>query len=121
MDAIPAETELKLKSFCSPYIIESLHYLRALFLARIGETENVESTEKAEQRKALLTTSEEVMRASLKRIQQAEELAYVKGELVAAKSMVVDRDEAHITALEEQLAACFERAAIPAELQETLY
>jgi hypothetical protein len=35
--------------------------------------------------------------------------------------MVVDRDEARITSLEEQLAACFERAAIPAELQETLY
>lgn len=49
--------------------MESLHYLRALFLARVGETENVESSEKAEQRKLLLTTSEEVMRASLKRIQ----------------------------------------------------
>jgi hypothetical protein len=69
LDAIPADTEAKLKTFCSPYIVESLHYLRALFLARIGETENVESSEKAEQRKLLLTTSEEVMRASLKRIQ----------------------------------------------------
>lgn len=69
LDAIPADTETSLKQFCSPYIIESLHYLRALFLARIGETENVESSEKAELRKQLLTTSEEVMRASLKRIQ----------------------------------------------------
>lgn len=121
MDAIPADTEAKLKSFCSPYVMESLHYLRALFLARIGETENVESSEKAEQRKLLLTTSEEVMRASLKRIQLAEELAYIKGELAAAKAMTLDRDEARITALGEQLAACYERAAIPADLQETLY
>jgi hypothetical protein len=43
LEAVPEDVEQKLKEFCSPYIIESLHYLRALFLVRIGETENVEN------------------------------------------------------------------------------
>lgn len=44
------DVEQRLQAFCSPYILESLHYLRALFLVRIGEAENVERFEKAELR-----------------------------------------------------------------------
>jgi hypothetical protein len=29
LEAIPEDTEKKLKEFCSPYIVESLHFLRA--------------------------------------------------------------------------------------------
>ena len=41
LESIPETTEHSLMAFCSPYILESLHFLRALFLVRIGETENV--------------------------------------------------------------------------------
>ena len=45
--------------FCSPYLIESLQYLRSLLLVRLGQTENVENQEKAELRATLLRTAEE--------------------------------------------------------------
>jgi hypothetical protein len=47
-EAIPEETEKKLKAFCSPFVVESLHFLRAQFMIRISETENVENSDKAE-------------------------------------------------------------------------
>ena len=68
MDPIPDETDKKLKEFCTPYIVEKLQYLRALFLVRIGENENVESQEKSELRYSILRAAEESLRASLKKV-----------------------------------------------------
>ena len=75
--------------------------MRALFLVRIGETENVESQEKAELRQNLLKAAEEVMRGSLRRLQFAEEVSYLKSELAEAKMREVDRDEEKISELAE--------------------
>ena len=101
LEAISEDTEQKLKKFCSPYIIESLQYLRALFLVRLGETENVENADKAELRQQLLKTAEELMRGSLRRIQFAEEVSYIKAELVDLKLKEFDRDENREEALAE--------------------
>ena len=68
LEALPADTEAQLIEFCSPYVLESLHYLRGLFLVRIGEAENVERSEKAELRQQILRAAEELMRSSLKRL-----------------------------------------------------
>jgi hypothetical protein len=93
LEAIPAETEKKLMEFCSPYIVESLHFLRALFLVRIGETENVERSDKADQRQQIARTAEELMRAVLKRVQVAEEVSHLRSELTTLQLQEVGRDE----------------------------
>ena len=43
----PVENLENLKKFCSPTVIEMLQYLRTCFLIRLGEAENVESSDKA--------------------------------------------------------------------------
>jgi hypothetical protein len=87
--------------FCTPFIVENLHYLRALLIIKISETENVENLEKAEQRSTLLKTAEELMRGSLKRIQLAEEVSHIKAELEEQKVKQVERNEARIAELTE--------------------
>lgn len=121
LEAVPADTEAQLMEFCSPYVLESLHYLRALFLVRIGEAENVERSEKAELRQQILRSAEELMRASLKRVQLAEEVAHVRAELAAAQLQEAGRDEEKIKALQQRLATCFEKAAVSAAAQKTYY
>lgn len=84
MEAIPADTEKKLMEFCSPYIVESLQFLRSLFLVRIGgETENVEKSDKVELRQQMSKTAEESIRAVLKRIQVAEEVSSLRSGLIS--------------------------------------
>lgn len=112
---ISDDVEHSLMKFCSPYLIESLQYLRSLLLVRLGQTENVENQEKAELRATLLRTAEESLRGSLKRVQFAEEVAHVRLELFSQETKVVDREEARVTALKEQLAAVFERGAVSEE------
>jgi len=112
MDAIPAETEQKLMAFCSPYILESLNYLRGLFLLRIGETENVERSDKAELRQQILKTAEELMRASLKKVQLAEEVAHLRSEIVSNDMREVSREEEQIIALKSKLSECYEKAGV---------
>jgi len=101
LEAVPDDTEQKLMEFSSPFIIESLHYLRALFLVRIGETENVDVLDKAELRQNLLKTAEDLMRGSLRRIQFAEEVSHIKADLVDLKLKEVDRNDEKIQALTE--------------------
>jgi hypothetical protein len=48
LKAIPAEVINQFKKFCSPYVLDLLHFARSTMLARIGESENVEMPEKAD-------------------------------------------------------------------------
>ena len=121
LEAIPETTEHQLMAFCSPYILESLHYLRALFLVRVGETENVVNQEKAESRLNLLKTAEEIMRGSMRRLQFAEEIAHIKAELTSFKMREVDKKEDKVEQLTTQLAQAFERAATTPEAQQGFY
>lgn len=108
-------------TFCSPYLVEGLHYLRSLLMVRLGQTENVENQEKAELRSTLLKTAEESLRASLRRVQFAEEVAHLRLELFLQQTKVVDREEERIAALKEQLAATFERGTVVEDRQTTYY
>lgn len=38
---------VQLRKYLSPYVLDLLHYLRSLFLVRLGESENVETPEKS--------------------------------------------------------------------------
>jgi len=88
---------------------------------RLGESENVENADKAELRLQLLKTAEDLLRGSLRRVQTAEEVSHLQTELAALKLKEIDRDEERQTAVSEQLAQCFERAAITTEAQNGLY
>mmetsp|Transcript_19539 Transcript_19539/g.14248 ORF Transcript_19539/g.14248 Transcript_19539/m.14248 type:complete len:142 (+) Transcript_19539:252-677(+) len=43
---VPADLLLQFKKVLSPYVLELLNFLRALFLVRAGESENVEAPDK---------------------------------------------------------------------------
>jgi hypothetical protein len=66
-----------LKRFCSPAILEMVQYLRTLFLVRLGEQENVQSSDKASLRDKLLSTAEEGGRGVLRNLQLIEEVTAV--------------------------------------------
>ena len=55
--------------------------MRALFLLRLGESENVEAPEKSDFRLSLLKQSEEALRTSLKNLSLAEEIYFIKEKL----------------------------------------
>lgn len=120
-DPIPDDIEQALSTFCSPYLVESLQFLRSLLLVRLGQTENVKNQEKAELRTSLLKAAEDSLRASLKRVQFAEEVAHLRLELSFQQNKVVDREEERITALQEQLAAAYERGGVVEDRQNTYY
>lgn len=56
----------KLKSYCSPNLVEEIKALRCLFMIRLGEPENAENLDKAPFRFSLLQGSENSLRACLK-------------------------------------------------------
>ena len=58
----------QLKAFCSPDVFECIYVLRAMFLFRVGEVENVESLDKADLRNQLLKAAEDQSRQSLARL-----------------------------------------------------
>lgn len=55
----------QLKAYCSADVYEMVHYCRAVFLLRVGESENVEALDKAELRVQILKAAEEQLRANL--------------------------------------------------------
>ena len=56
----------KIKSYCSPGLVEEIKALRCLFMVRLGEPENVENLDKSAQRVALLTAGETGLRSILR-------------------------------------------------------
>jgi superfamily II DNA or RNA helicase len=57
--------------------LEMVQYLRTLFLVRLGEQENVQSSEKTALREKLLSTAEEGGRNVLRNLQLIEEVTAV--------------------------------------------
>lgn len=111
----------KLKEYCSPYIVETLQVLRALFLVRLGETENTENLEKAELRNGLLRNAEESLRTSLKQVQVAEEIAHYQHELDNLTIREINKPEEEIEKLNASLTQCFNDNQIPENEQESFY
>ena len=66
LKTIPVDLINQLKKYCSPYVIDLLHFARSTMLARIGESENVEMPEKADFRVNILKMSEENLRNILR-------------------------------------------------------
>lgn len=79
-----------MKKVLSPYIFELLNYLKALFVVRLGESENVEAPEKADVRISLLKNGEETLRNSLKSLSTFEEILYVKDKIEVLEMKKVD-------------------------------
>ena len=86
-------------------------------MTRIGETENVKSSDKAELRMSLLKAAEDVLRASLKRLQLAEEVKHIQSELGKLKAREINTDEEGIERFTAELKATFERANVQGEAQ----
>jgi hypothetical protein len=49
----------------TPYVLELLQFLRSSMLVRISEQQNVENLDKAESRRTILKSAEDILRASL--------------------------------------------------------
>ncbi len=71
--------------------MEQLQYTRALFLVRLGESENVEAPEKADFRRGLLSTAEESLRSSLKQLMIDEEVAFLKDKVGTLSANEIDK------------------------------
>ena len=89
-------------------MLDLLHYLRSLFLIRLGESENVEAPEKADFRVQLLKQSEENLRNILKSVQFNEEIQYCKDKLESLQIKEIDVPEQEIGDLRARMAKCFE-------------
>ena len=90
-------------------------------MLRVGGPENVEKLDKADLRKDILRSAEEQLRAGLKRVQLAEEIAHYLNKLKALETKEVDREEAAIAELKETIAKCFASAGVTQEAQDTYY
>lgn len=81
---------IKLKSFCTPFVVELLQYLRASFIIRLGENQNVENLDKAEARKAMLKSAEDILRLSLQNLQSGLIIMKLASEIKSLKARDVN-------------------------------
>lgn len=81
---------IKLKSFCTPFVVELLQYLRASFIIRLGENQNVENLDKAEARKAMLKSAEDILRLSLQNLQSGLIIMRLASEIKSFKARDVN-------------------------------
>lgn len=110
-----------MKQFCSPDVFEMVFYLRALFLVRIGEHENVENLDKADLRNQLLKAGEEQLRQSLAKFAFNYEVQSVQNDIVECAERISETRESDVQRLRDSLTAVFESAAIPAKDRKGLY
>ena len=115
LKAIPSDVINQLKKYCSPFVVDLLHYARSLLLARIGESENVEMPEKADFRVQMLKMSEENLRNVLRSLQFNEEIAYLKERMESLSHKVIDVPEIEISDLKIRLLKNFEANAVSDE------
>ena len=98
---------VKLKSFCTPYIIEKLQFLRASFIIRLGENQNVENLDKAEARRLILKSAEDIIRQSLQNVQTGLTILKFTSEIKQLKARDVNNSDDDQAKLEQQLTAYF--------------
>ena len=104
----------KLEEYCSPFVVESLKFLRALLLLRVAEKENVESTNQ-EPREALLKLSEDSIRAQLKNLMAFEEVKYLQNEIAIESAKEFERKDDEIARMQEDLSKAVEKTGFNKE------
>jgi hypothetical protein len=92
-----------------------------MFLVRLGEQENVEILDKAEQRKQMLKLAEEGLRASLLQVSIAIQILKLRNEIESFKARNVNLKEAEIAVLEKQLVKVFETSNISKKDQDVFF
>ena len=92
-----------------------------MFLVRLGEQENVEILDKAEQRKQMLKLAEESLRASLLQVSIAIQILKLRNEIESFKARNVNLKEAEIAVLEKQLVKVFETSNISKKDQDVYF
>jgi hypothetical protein len=92
-----------------------------MFLVRLGEQENVEILDKAEQRKQMLKLAEEGLRASLLQVSIAIQILKLRNEIESFKARNVNLKEVEIAVLEKQLVKVFETYNISKKDQDVYF
>lgn len=118
---IEAEVLNKLKVFATPYVVELLQYLRSTLLVRIGESQNVENLDKADQRKTILKTAEDSLRLSLSMQQTAFTVQKLNSEIDDLKIRDTNTDTEELQKLEQNLEKFYTEKEIPKQDQTTFY
>jgi len=75
--------------------------LRSSLLVRVGEQQNVENLDKAEQRRAVLKSAEDILRASLANQQLAFTVLKLTNEINDLKVRVANTDQDQLVKLEK--------------------